>query len=47
MDKQTFNTLMRLLDLETVEILGDAQFAVRILQIAESPTGWLAALFEE
>jgi hypothetical protein len=47
MDKQTFATLMELFNRETVEILGDAKFAVEVVKIAEewafmesSRAGW-------
>ena len=36
MDNKTFKTLMKLFDIETVEILGDAAFAVEVMRIAES-----------
>jgi hypothetical protein len=32
MDKKVFKTLMKLFDLETVEILGDAAFAVDFIR---------------
>ena len=35
MDERTFDKLMRLLDLETIEILGDAAFAIEVVGIAE------------
>jgi hypothetical protein len=37
MDKREFATLMKLMDAETTEILGDAAFAVEVVKIARKP----------
>ena len=38
MDKTTFSKLMKLLHSETIEILGDAAFAVEVVKISRSRT---------
>ena len=34
MKTKTFKTLMELFELETIEVLGDAKFAVEVVKIA-------------
>lgn len=42
MDKKQFEILMELLELETIEILGDARFATDIMQLE-----WQSPFLEE
>jgi hypothetical protein len=48
MDRKTFKKLMKLLDAETVEILGDAAFAAQVLALAQAkPTPWPLLSWEQ
>lgn len=42
MDRKEFKALMKLLDIETTEILGDAAFAVEVVKLERPALTWLA-----